>query len=86
MVANNGNVEGLFRGAIMESGAPVPVGDIEKGQAIYDQIVKNTGCSGSPDTLQCLREVDYDTLKAAFDATPSVFGYQVCICKGEMEN
>jgi len=86
MIANNGNAEGLFRGAIMESGPPVPVGRIEKGQAFYDNIVKDTGCSGSTDTLQCLREVDYDTLKAAIDATPGVFNYPVCICKVAVEN
>ncbi|KAF5350591.1 hypothetical protein D9756_008678 [Leucocoprinus leucothites] len=76
MIANNGNAEGLFRGAIMESGAPIPVGDIENGQIYYDQIVRDTGCSGSSDTLQCLREVDYDKLQAAIDATPSIFAYQ----------
>lgn len=82
MITNNGNTEGLFRGAIMESGAPVPVGDIENGQIYYDQIVRDTGCSGSTDTLQCLREVDYNTLKAAIDATPSIFAFQVCIYFG----
>ncbi|KXN88427.1 Lipase 4 [Leucoagaricus sp. SymC.cos] len=76
MIANDGNIEGLFRGAIMESGAPIPVGDIENGQIYYDAIVKDTGCSGSADTLQCLREVSFDKLKAAIDATPSIFGYQ----------
>jgi len=86
MIANDGNAEGLFRGAIMESGAPIPVGDIENGQVFYDQIVRDTGCSGSTDTLQCLREVDYDTLKAAIDATPSIFAFQVCIYEVAMEN
>ncbi|KAL9714100.1 hypothetical protein Ac2012v2_002409 [Leucoagaricus gongylophorus] len=60
----------------MESGAPIPVGDIENGQIYYDQIVRDTGCSGSTNTLQCLREVDYNTLKAAIDATPSIFAFQ----------
>jgi carboxylesterase type B len=78
MIANDGNTEGLFRGAIMESGAPVPVGDIENGQVYYDDIVRDTGCAGSADTLQCLREVDFDTLKAVIDNTPSIFAYQVC--------
>jgi len=86
MIANNGNAEGLFRGAIMESGAPVPVGNIEKGQAFYDKIVKSTGCSGSTDTLQCLREVDYNTLKAAIDTAPDIFDYSVCIFKLAMED
>ncbi|KXN88429.1 Lipase 1 [Leucoagaricus sp. SymC.cos] len=76
MIANDSNTENLFRGAIMESGAPIPVGDIENGQIYYDAIVKDTGCSGSADTLQCLREISFDKLKAAIDATPSIFDYQ----------
>ncbi|KAF4576963.1 hypothetical protein EYR36_004947 [Pleurotus pulmonarius] len=38
MVANNGNHEGLFRGAFMQSGSPIPVGDISHGQTYYDAI------------------------------------------------
>jgi len=43
----------------------------------YDAIVDATGCSGSEDTLQCLREVPYDEIKAAIDASPGIFAYQV---------
>ncbi len=32
MVANDGDTEGLFRAAFMESGSPIPVGDIMNGQ------------------------------------------------------
>ncbi|EAW13395.1 uncharacterized protein ACLA_054420 [Aspergillus clavatus NRRL 1] len=31
-------------------------------QPMYDRIVNRTGCSASPDTLQCLREVPYGTI------------------------
>ena len=62
MITNDGNNGGLFRGAFMQSGSPIPVGDITHGQASYDALVAQTGCSGANDTLQCLREVDYDTL------------------------
>ncbi|KIM43069.1 hypothetical protein M413DRAFT_26269 [Hebeloma cylindrosporum] len=55
MLANGGNTEGLFRGAFMQSGAPIPVGDITHGQQYYDAVVKQTGCSGAADTLDCLR-------------------------------
>ncbi|KAI0699094.1 carotenoid ester lipase precursor [Cytidiella melzeri] len=74
LVANNGNSEGLFRGAFMESGATIPVGDLSGGQGEYDQLVDATGCSGSSDTLQCLREVPYATLKAAVDKSPALLG------------
>lgn len=77
MLTNGGNTEGLFRGAFMESGAPIPVGDIENGQIYYDALVSQTGCSGKADTLDCLRGVPYATLKAAISKSPGIFDYQV---------
>jgi len=76
MLTNGGNTEGLFRGGFMESGSPIPVGDITHGQVYYDSVVAATGCSGSSDTLQCLREVPQVTLQKAVDATPNIFSYQ----------
>lgn len=78
MLTSEGNTEGLFRAAVMESGASIPVGAIENGQIYYDAIVRDTGCSGAADTLQCLREAPFDNLKAAIDNTPSLFSFQVC--------
>jgi len=75
MAAYDGNHEGLFRGAFMQSGAHVPTGGVEGGQKHYDAIVKDTGCSGAADTLQCLRTVSYVKLKAAIDKTPGLFSY-----------
>ncbi|KAI0694774.1 carotenoid ester lipase precursor [Earliella scabrosa] len=76
MLANGGNTEGLFRGAFMQSGSPIPVGDIENGQSDYDTLVAKTGCSGAKDTLQCLRDVPFATLKKAVDSSPGIFAYQ----------
>jgi len=76
MLTNNGNQEGLFRGAVMQSGGPIPVGDIEHGQQYYDFMVKETGCKAQTDTLDCLRKVPYDTYKRAMDKTPNFFAYQ----------
>jgi acetylcholinesterase len=76
MVTNGGNTEGLFRAAFMESGSPLPASDITAGQPYYDFLVKSTGCSGSSDTLACLRAVPYDELKAAMDSTPLYSSYQ----------
>ncbi|KAG0694972.1 Alpha/Beta hydrolase protein [Suillus ampliporus] len=76
MVTNGGNTEGLFRAAYLESGAPISVGDITHGQVYYDFIVDQTGCASSSDTLQCLREVPYNTLMDAVNQTPTFFGYQ----------
>lgn len=77
MLTNNGDQEGLFRGAIMQSGAPIPVGDIEHGQGYYDFMVDRTGCSNATNTLDCLRSVPYSTFKKAMDDSPNFFAYQV---------
>ncbi|KAG0699983.1 Alpha/Beta hydrolase protein [Suillus ampliporus] len=76
MVTNGGNTEGLFRAAFMHSGAPFPIGDIAQGQHNYDFIVNQTGCTGFSDTLQCLREVPYNTLLSAVHELPHLLSYQ----------
>ncbi|OBZ75691.1 Lipase 1 [Grifola frondosa] len=78
MLANGGDTEGLFHGAFMQSGSPSAVSDITAGQGYYDALVSQTGCTGSADTLQCLRQVPYADLKHAVDMTPGIFGYEVC--------
>lgn len=77
LIANNGNNEGLFRAAFMESGSFLSVGDITEGQDLYDTIVEETGCAGTADTLQCLRDLPFDVLKAAIDKSPGIFDFQV---------
>ncbi|KIJ47329.1 hypothetical protein M422DRAFT_226451 [Sphaerobolus stellatus SS14] len=76
MLANGGNTEGLFHAGFMQSGSPIPVGDITHGQQSYDAAVKQVGCSGAADTLACLRTVPYSALHAAMDNSPSIFAYQ----------
>ncbi|KAL2205771.1 lipase [Sarocladium strictum] len=68
----------LFRGAIMNSGSIVPSDPVDcpKGQAVYDTVVRNAGCSGASDTLNCLREVPYDTYLRAVNSLPGILGYQ----------
>ncbi|XHF98944.1 hypothetical protein AWENTII_002470 [Aspergillus wentii] len=72
LVTNGGDNEGLFRAAIMESGNAVgpPYNGTEWHQPMYDQIVNLTGCFNSTDTLQCLREVPYESLyKVAYQGS-----------------
>jgi carboxylesterase type B len=75
----------LFRGAIMNSGGIIPADavDCAKGQAVYDQVVREAGCSGAGagagdggDTLACLRRTDYRTFLRAANSVPSMFSYQ----------
>jgi len=53
-----------------QSGAPIPVGEMAKGQSIYDDLVSKVGCAQSPDSLQCLRDVPYNKLKKAGNDLP----------------
>ncbi|EKV15926.1 Triacylglycerol lipase (LipA), putative [Penicillium digitatum PHI26] len=64
LVTNNGDNEGLFRAAIMDSGNAVgpPYNGTEWHQPMYDRIVERAGCTTSKNTLQCLRELPYATL------------------------
>ena len=40
-------------------------------------MVKETGCTHQPDTLECLYRFPYSTFRLAMDASPNVFAYQV---------
>lgn len=31
------------------------------GQQEYDELIRNAGCEGKPDTLRCLRELDFNS-------------------------
>ncbi|KAI2622819.1 sterol esterase [Xylaria nigripes] len=67
----------LFRGAIMNSGSIVPADrvDCKRCQDIYDQVVKTAGCTGSEDTLGCLRDADYETFLKAANSVPAILSY-----------
>ncbi|CAG7979534.1 unnamed protein product [Penicillium olsonii] len=67
LVTNGGDNEGLFRAAIMDSGNAVgpPYNDTEWHQPMYDRIVERAGCTGSSDTLKCLRELPYEEIYSA---------------------
>ncbi|KAK7431562.1 hypothetical protein QQZ08_001780 [Neonectria magnoliae] len=66
----------LFRGAIMNSGGVAPSDplDSKKGQAVYDQVVKTAGCTGT-DSLNCLRELDYSDFLDAVTSVPGILSY-----------
>ncbi|KIJ63557.1 hypothetical protein HYDPIDRAFT_113009 [Hydnomerulius pinastri MD-312] len=78
MTAYDGQLNGLFHGAIMESGSASPMHDIAYGQAQenYDFIVAQTNCSSSNDTLSCLREAPYQSIVNAVVQTTDLLSYQ----------
>ncbi|KAJ5659236.1 hypothetical protein N7507_005687 [Penicillium longicatenatum] len=63
LVTNGGDNEGLFRAAIMDSGNAVgpPYNGTEWHQPMYDGIVERAGCSNATNTLECLRDLPYET-------------------------
>ncbi|KAH8164195.1 hypothetical protein CIB48_g4066 [Xylaria polymorpha] len=67
----------LFRAGIMNSGSMIPADpvDCKRCQDIYNQVVSTAGCSGSQDTLQCLRAADYNTFLKAANSVPGLIGY-----------
>lgn len=78
MIVNSGdntyNGKALFRGAIMNSGSIVPAVDVAhpKAQAVYDTVVNAAGCSGSSDTLACLRGLDYEAFMRAANVSINI--------------
>jgi len=78
IVTNSGDSEGLFRGAIMQSGSPQTAMDTSDGQQHYDGLVNDMGCAGAGDTLDCLRNVPYERLKQGVEElSPGMFTYRV---------
>ncbi|KAL4963463.1 Alpha/Beta hydrolase protein [Aspergillus stella-maris] len=71
LIAYGGRDDGLFRGAIMQSGGSVSAspGNTSEYQSQYDDVVEKAGCTGASDTLQCLREVPFAELNAIFNGT-----------------
>ena len=77
-VCERRDTEGLFRGAFMHSGAVIPSGDISLGQQDYDELARAVGCAGAEDTLGCLRQVPFPTLKEEVNTSQSFLSYRVC--------
>ena len=61
----------------MQSGSPIPVGDITDGQQFYDDLVEVAGCTAASDTLQCLREAPFDKIMEGVNQSPSIFSPRV---------
>ncbi|KAF8815491.1 carotenoid ester lipase precursor [Phlegmacium glaucopus] len=75
LVLNDGNPEGLFHGAFMESGSPTSLQDITDQQPLFDQLVADTSCTGSADLIACLRAVPFSALMTAVNKSPTDFSF-----------
>ncbi|KAJ3511322.1 hypothetical protein NLJ89_g4169 [Agrocybe chaxingu] len=73
---DDGNGYHLFRGGFMQSGVPIVLPDISRHQRFFDQLVKETNCTGSADKIACLRAASFDDLQAAIGTLPGLFSFQ----------
>ncbi|KAL2062501.1 hypothetical protein VTL71DRAFT_6767 [Oculimacula yallundae] len=72
LTAFDGRDDGLFRGAIMESGGPIFFGELKTSgdyQEMYDGVVEKVGCGNATDSVQCLRGVDFESLNKVLNTT-----------------
>jgi acetylcholinesterase len=62
--AYDGDTEGLFRAAILESGGAIgpPLNGTDWYQHMYDNLTRSVGCSNSSESLKCLRDVPYEII------------------------
>ncbi|KAJ6543584.1 carotenoid ester lipase precursor [Mycena vulgaris] len=65
----------LFRGAFMLSGSPFTTGTVADGQPDYDGLVAANNCTGSADTLECLRRIPFDVFMASVNQTTNLFSF-----------
>ncbi|KAH6673958.1 lipase [Plectosphaerella plurivora] len=70
LIAYDGKSDGLFSGAILQSGSPVaPFRDAAAWQPYFDALVERTGCSDDADRLACLRALPWQTLNVIFNGS-----------------
>jgi carboxylesterase type B len=70
LVAFDGNHNGLFRSAILQSGSPVAIfSNASAWQSYFNALVAKTECGGATDKLGCLRELPWQTLNNIFNNT-----------------
>ncbi|KAK2627863.1 hypothetical protein QTJ16_002509 [Diplocarpon rosae] len=75
LLAYNGRDDGLFRGAISQSGSPVgftPWTEFVSGE-VWDEVWANlttgAGCDSAADPLDCLRNAPFDTLASLINSS-----------------
>jgi carboxylesterase type B len=91
ILAYGGRDDGLFRGAIMESGFlgenwPYWRGDSdEHNEALYRELTTSTGCDGATSPFECLRTLPLEELnKAQNNSASGMFGPWVVAVDGDI--
>ncbi|KAJ4347702.1 hypothetical protein N0V95_005200 [Ascochyta clinopodiicola] len=69
LLANGGRNDGLFSGAICQSGGPYYFGSYApdaQSQKVYESVLNATNCTNAHDRLQCLRAAPFSTINTTF--------------------
>ncbi|KAF1976314.1 alpha/beta-hydrolase [Bimuria novae-zelandiae CBS 107.79] len=72
ITAYNGRDDKLFRSAIMQSGSPVALSDLDCRsyfQSAYRNLTEDTRCSNATESLEFLRALPFETLNAVINTT-----------------
>jgi len=80
MIAYGGRDDGLFRGAIMQSGGPASdYQTAQQAQPSYNNITAAANCTNATDTLDCLRKVPVEVLSNIFNSTAIKAGFRSAV-------
>lgn len=90
LTAYGGRDDKLFRAGIMESGGSISAGtgNFTMYQSSYDTLAASVNCSNAVDSLQCLREVPFETLNSVLNGTDgsSVYDFSPVVDGDFMRN
>ncbi|WYZ41104.1 hypothetical protein EsH8_IV_001445 [Colletotrichum jinshuiense] len=76
MILNDGNNDGLFRGAIMASGGIWKLKNYHYRQDLFNFVAEQSGCGQAEDKVDCLRKADYGLIYNASQQLPSLVSYR----------
>ncbi|KAJ7719223.1 Alpha/Beta hydrolase protein [Mycena maculata] len=76
LLSNKLNSNTLFRGAFMQAGSQLAGRTVADGQSDYDGLVAANNCTGSSDTLDCLRRVPFEAFWATVNNTVNILSYR----------
>ncbi|RDW79391.1 hypothetical protein BP6252_04029 [Coleophoma cylindrospora] len=82
LIAYGGRDDNLFRAVMAESGSPqqyARYNSIANTQASYDLVTSLTGCNTTSDSIQCLRDLPFETLNEVFNTTSNDIFYMPAV-------
>ncbi|KAJ7266851.1 sterol esterase [Mycena rebaudengoi] len=75
LLSNHQHSNTLFHGAFMASGSPLTLPTVADGQPFYDELVAANNCTESRHSLQCLKDVPFESFMATVNNTRNFFSF-----------